>query len=93
MHSKQRSLLSLLDFDECQSGSACRSDLVCNNTFGSYRCECALGFVEDPSSQNPVNTLCNGKQAKSFLEEGQGDQGRNVTWNFVTVYLVVLLSL
>ena len=48
MHSKQRSLFSLLDIDECQSGSACRSDLVCNNTFGSYRCECALGFVEDP---------------------------------------------
>lgn len=52
-------LLPFSDIDECQSPSACNSDRVCNNTVGSYRCECPLGYVEDPSSQNPVNVICN----------------------------------
>ena len=55
--------LSFLDFDECKT-APCPSDHICNNTVGSYRCECPLGFVEDPSSQNPVNIICNGKKVK-----------------------------
>ena len=55
-------LLSFSDVDECQVPSTCSSDLVCNNTVGSYRCECSLGYVEDPSSQNPVNVTCVGEE-------------------------------
>ena len=54
--------LFLLDMDECQSSSACRSGLVCNNTVGSYRCECSLGYVEGPNSQNVTDPLCVGKE-------------------------------
>lgn len=59
-------LLPFSDIDECQSPSACNSDRVCNNTVGSCRCECPLGYVEDPSSQNPVNVICNGEGAMSY---------------------------
>ena len=52
----------LLDIDECQNSSACRSDYVCNNTVGSYRCECRLGYVEHPSSQNVMEPICVGKE-------------------------------
>ncbi|XP_066028344.1 uncharacterized protein [Pocillopora verrucosa] len=50
--------MCVTDFDECKT-APCPSDHICNNTVGSYRCECPLGFVEDPSSQNPVNIICN----------------------------------
>ena len=52
----------LVDIDECQSSGACRSDLVCNNTVGSYRCECPVGFVVDPSSQNVMDPVCVGEE-------------------------------
>ena len=50
------------DVDECQSSDACRSDHVCNNTIGSYTCECAPGFTEHPLSQSNLEPLCNGKE-------------------------------
>ena len=51
----------LVDVDECQSPDACHSDHVCNNTVGSYTCECPLGFAVDSGPQNPVNPVCVGK--------------------------------
>ena len=53
----------LVDIDECQSSDACRSDLVCNNTAGSYRCECPSGFSADPGSQNiNLDPVCVGEK-------------------------------
>ena len=53
--------------DECQYSSACRSELICNNTVGSYRCECPLGYVEDPNSQNMIDPICLGKEIELEL--------------------------
>ena len=50
------------DVDECQSSDACRSDHVCNNTIGSYTCECAPGFTKNPASQNNLEPVCNGEK-------------------------------
>ena len=52
----------LLDTDECQQPYACRSELICNNTVGSYRCECPLGFTADAGSQNAADPVCVGKE-------------------------------
>ena len=35
---------------------------MCNNTVGSYRCECPLGFAPDSGSQNPLDPLCVGEK-------------------------------
>lgn len=53
--------------DECQLPGACRSDLVCKDTYGSYRCECSSGFTQDPSSQSDLNPVCNGEKLKAIL--------------------------
>ena len=57
----------IIDFDECQSSGACGSDHVCNNTVGSYACECPLGFVADSGPQNPLDPVCVGKKSFFFL--------------------------
>ncbi|XP_073249874.1 uncharacterized protein [Porites lutea] len=44
--------------DECQSPDACGDNHVCNNTVGSYRCECLNGFVVDSGAQDPLNPVC-----------------------------------
>ena len=50
------------DVDECQSSDACHSDHVCNNTIGSYTCECAPGFSKNPASQSNVEPVCDGEE-------------------------------
>ena len=50
------------DVDECQLSDACHSDHVCNNTIGSYTCECAPGFTKSSSSQNNQESICNGEE-------------------------------
>ena len=50
------------DVDECQSSDACHSDYVCNNTIGSYTCECAPGFSKNPASQSNVEPVCDGEE-------------------------------
>ena len=50
------------DRDECQSRDACGVNHVCNNTVGSYRCECLTGFVADCGAQNLLNPVCVGKK-------------------------------
>ena len=52
----------LLDIDECQQPDACRTDHVCNNTIGSYTCECAPGFTKNPASQNNLEPVCDGEE-------------------------------
>ena len=47
-------LVVLVDVDECQFPGACQADHVCNNTVGSYRCECPLGFVADSGPQDLI---------------------------------------
>ena len=42
------------DVNECQSPDACGANSVCNNTVGSYRCDCENGFVADCGLQNSV---------------------------------------
>ena len=50
------------DLDECQSPDACGANHVCNNTVGSYRCECLNGFVANSGAQDPLNPVCIGKK-------------------------------
>ena len=52
----------IVDFDECHSPGACGSDHVCNNTVGSYACECPLGFVADSGPQNLLDPVCVGEE-------------------------------
>ena len=54
----------VLDIDECQQPDTCRSELTCNNTVGSYRCQCPLGFIAEPGPQNTTNPVCLGKELK-----------------------------
>ena len=60
---------NFLDLDECHSPDSCGVDHVCNNTVGSYRCECLTGFVPDSGAQDPLNPVCVGKRL-SCPEEG-----------------------
>ena len=53
--------VTVVDFDECQSLDACGDNHVCNNTVGSYRCECPIGFVADSGAQDPRHPVCVGK--------------------------------
>lgn len=57
------SFVILADVDECHLSDACRSDLDCKNTVGSYRCECPVGYTADPKSQNAEDPVCLGKLA------------------------------
>ena len=50
-----------VDFDECLSSDACGANHVCNNTVGSYRCECSTGFVANCNTQDSLNPVCVGK--------------------------------
>jgi len=52
----------VLDIDECQQPDACRTNHVCNNTIGSYTCECAPGFTKNPASQNNMDPVCDGEK-------------------------------
>lgn len=57
------------DVDEClQSLNACRSDLACKNTVGSYRCECPAGFVKEPGAQNLIDPVCVGEEVLAYKE-------------------------
>ena len=55
------SVCYLVDYDECLSPDSCGSEHVCNNTVGSYACECQLGFVTLFSPQNPRDIICLGE--------------------------------
>ena len=59
--------LSCVDLDECQSPDACGATHVCNNTVGSYRCECSNGFVADSGAQVPLNPVCIGKRLRMCI--------------------------
>ena len=40
--------LLVLDIDECEMGEhECSIHAICNNTNGSYMCECQPGYTED----------------------------------------------
>ena len=57
-----------VDLDECQSPDACGANRVCNNTVGSYRCECPVGFAAGSGEQDPQNRLCVGRNL-TYVEE------------------------
>ena len=61
-HEECMFFLTFVDFDECLSPDACGAGHVCNNTIGSYRCECQIGFVADSDAQDPLNPVCIGKK-------------------------------
>ena len=50
------------DLDECQSSDACGANHTCNNTVGSYMCECLNGFVVDSGVQDLLKPVCIGKK-------------------------------
>ena len=37
----------LLDINECENDCACHQNATCNNTYGSYECQCQHGFTGD----------------------------------------------
>ena len=55
------SSVNVIDVDECQSQNSCGANHVCNNTVGSHRCECPIGFTADSGAQDPLNPVCVGK--------------------------------
>ena len=57
------------DIDECLSSDDCGANSVCNNTVGSYRCECLTGFVALCGSQNPLNPACVGKNNNKKIQK------------------------
>ena len=57
----------IIDYDECLSPNACGLEHVCNNTVGSYACECPLGFVADSGPQNPLDPVCVGEKSIFFV--------------------------
>ena len=61
-HEEYMFFSTFVDLDECLSPDACRASHVCNNTIGSYRCECTNGFVADSLSLDLLNPVCNGKK-------------------------------
>ena len=58
--------LIFVDVDECQSPGACASGHLCNNTIGSFTCQCPLGFVDVASAQNPLSPVCFGEKVIPF---------------------------
>ena len=40
-------ILSSSDINECKIDSPCQANATCNNTEGSYTCECNIGFSGD----------------------------------------------
>ena len=40
-------ILSSSDINECNIDSPCHANATCNNTEGSYICECNIGFTGD----------------------------------------------
>ena len=59
---------TFVDLDECQSPDACGANHVCNNTVGSYRCECPIGFVADSGAQDPLALVCIGTKSRNLEE-------------------------
>lgn len=39
------SIFSFLDINECETAERCVSNAICNNTPGSYSCQCKPGFT------------------------------------------------
>lgn len=54
-------LLTILDDNECDRNDSCVANSVCNNTPGSYYCECITGF-------NKVNKTCIGTCFITYFE-------------------------
>ena len=40
-------ILSSSDINECKIDSPCHANATCNNTEGSYTCQCIVGFTGD----------------------------------------------
>ena len=40
-------ILSFSEINECNIDSPCHANATCNNTEGSYTCECNIGFSGD----------------------------------------------
>ena len=57
-----RSILNA-DMNECTSGGAkCHSDAICDNTIGSYTCQCYAGKTGD-------GVLCTGTTDRAQLQK------------------------
>ena len=59
--------VTAIDLDECQSPDACGANHTCNNTIGSYRCECPIGFAADSGEKDPPNPVCIGKKYRKLF--------------------------
>lgn len=44
-------LISLIDIDECEDETICGKHGYCENTDGSYRCQCDRGYTNSPEDQ------------------------------------------
>ena len=75
-HEECMFFLIFVDLDECLSQDACGANHVCNNTIGSYRCECENGFVADSGAQDPLNAVCIGKKMDNKKCQKKEDSSR-----------------
>lgn len=41
--------LIFVDTNECQNSTACGENTICENTPGSYICNCKPGFIKKPA--------------------------------------------
>ena len=78
------------DIDECLSSDACGANSVCNNTVGSYRCECLTGFVALCGSQNPLNPVCVGKNNNKKIQKTNKQFRLGVKRNWVNELLFLV---
>ena len=50
----------LSDVNECGNEIACGENQVCFNTYGSYMCECGIGYEDDGGSNcKGINFIAN----------------------------------
>ena len=48
-------IVFILDQDECAGGNFCDANATCNNTDGSYTCDCKTGFIGDGFTCNLIS--------------------------------------
>lgn len=63
------SLYSLPDIDECVNETICGEHGFCENTDGSYRCQCYRGYANAPDGQGCVGMLLLGLFSNKIQSE------------------------
>ncbi|RDD36203.1 Neurogenic locus notch-like protein 3, partial [Trichoplax sp. H2] len=96
---------SLSDYNECENLTPCGQSEICNNTIGSYKCNCIAGYARNSSNglcqANCPRSYClnqgqcyynNGKMACSCTASYTGDRCQNVRLSVVAIIGISLGS-